>query len=158
METPKQNSLAGICFSLSAGFLWAIVPLYIKYIDADDPYEIIAHRSLWSAVLLFMICWVVGQLGDIWRLIRVRRNLFNFFVTTCLLSLNWGFYVYAVQSEQVVAAALGYFVYPLFPVLDAGQRASAVFWRWGCECCAGIAGWRDYSVAASAVFKGQSGA
>lgn len=132
METPKQNSLAGICFSLSAGFLWAIVPLYIKYIDADDPYEIIAHRSLWSAVLLFMICWVVGQLGDIWRLIRVRRNLFNFFVTTCLLSLNWGFYVYAVQGEQVVAAALGYFVYPLCTVflgiIVLGERLDK--WAW----------------------------
>ena len=47
MENPKKNSLAGIFFSLSAGILWGIVPLYIKFIDADDPYEIVAHRSLW---------------------------------------------------------------------------------------------------------------
>ena len=64
MENPKKNSLAGICFSLSAGILWGIVPVYIKFIDADDPYEIVAHRSLWSAVLLFIICWIAGQLAD----------------------------------------------------------------------------------------------
>ena len=132
MENSKKNSLAGISFSLSAGILWGIVPLYIKFIDADDPYEIVAHRSLWSAVLLFIICWALGQLGEIWAMIKQRKNLLNFFITTLFLSLNWGVFVYAVQTGQVVSAALGYFIYPLCTVLLGilvlGERLDK--WAW----------------------------
>ena len=80
MENPEKNSMAGIFFSLSAGILWGIIPLYIKFIDVDDPYEIVAHRSLWSAVLLFIICWISGQLGEIRVTIKQRKNLLNFFI------------------------------------------------------------------------------
>ena len=132
MENPKKNSIAGIFFSLSAGILWGIVPLYIKFIDVDDPYEIVAHRSLWSAVLLFIICWISGQLGEIWETIKQHKNLLNFFITTFFLSLNWGVYVYAVQTGQVVSAALGYFIYPLCTVLLGilvlGERLDK--WAW----------------------------
>jgi chloramphenicol-sensitive protein RarD len=117
MKSLRQNRISGIYCSLSAGILWGIVPVYIYLIDVDDPYEIVAHRSIWSAALLFLICWISGQLVDIWAMIRVRRNVLNFLVTAGLLSLNWGIYVYAVQTEQLVAAALGYFIYPLCTVI-----------------------------------------
>ena len=44
-------------------------------------------------------------------------EFFQFFLTAGLLSLNWGIYVYSVQTEQVVAAAFGYFIYPLCTVM-----------------------------------------
>ena len=104
MKSSKQNRNFGICCSLSAGILWGIVPVYIYIIDVEDPYEIIAHRSLWSAALLFLICWIGGQLGDVWATLKTQRNFYNFFLTAGLLSLNWGIYVYSVQTGQVVAA------------------------------------------------------
>ena len=117
MKSSKQNRNSGIYCSLSAGILWGIVPVYIYLIDVEDPYEIVAHRSIWSAALLFLICWIGGQLGDIWAMLKTQRNFYNFFLTAGLLSLNWGIYVYSVQTEQVVAAALGYFIYPLCTVM-----------------------------------------
>ena len=117
MKSYKKKRISGVYCSLSAGILWGIVPVYIYLIDDEDPYEIIAHRSIWSAVLLFLICWIRGQLADIWAMLKTQRNFFNFFLTAGLLSLNWGIYVYSVQTEQVVAAALGYFIYPLCTVL-----------------------------------------
>lgn len=128
VSTPVQ----GVLFSLSAGILWGIVPLFIHYIDADGPYEIVAQRALWSAVLLFLICGVAGELPAIRRLLLTPRLVLNFFVTTVFLTLNWGVYVYAVQSGQVVAAALGYFMYPLCTVLLGmvllGERLDR--WAW----------------------------
>ena len=117
MAPSQSDSLAGILFCLSAGILWGIMPVYIGFVDGDDPYEIIAQRSLWSAVSLFVVCWVGGQLKKIWDLLNNRKNLCNLLVTTFFLSLNWGIYVFAVQSEQVVSAALGYFIYPLCTVI-----------------------------------------
>ena len=117
MKSSKQNRVFGIYCSLSAGIIWGIIPVYIYVIDIEVPYEIVAHRSIWSALLLFLICWIGGRLGDIWAMLETQRNFFNFFLTAGLLSLNWGIYVYSVQTEQVVAAALGYFIYPLCTVM-----------------------------------------
>ena len=50
-------------------------------------------------------------------MLKMQRNFCNFFFTACLLSLNWGIYVYSVQTGQIVAAALGYFIYPLCTVM-----------------------------------------
>ena len=117
MKNLTDDKSIGIALSLSAGIIWGMMPLYINLVDAADPYEIIAQRSLWSAVLLFVICWMRGQLGDIWLMIKWRRRLLNFSITAFFLLLNWSMYVYAVQTEQVVAAALGYFIYPLCTVM-----------------------------------------
>ena len=77
----KSNRSIGIVFSLSAGVLWGIIPLYINFVDAVDPYEIIAQRSLWLDVLLFVICWARGQLGDVSLMIKRRHHVHNFSVT-----------------------------------------------------------------------------
>lgn len=130
MKSSKQNRNFGICCSLSAGILWGIVPVYIYIIDVEDPYEIVAHRSLWSAALLFLICWIGGQLGDVWATLKTKRNFYNFFLTAGLLSLNWGIYVYSVQTGQVVAAALGYFIYPLCTVMLGIIVLRETFDRW----------------------------
>ena len=79
MESSKQNRISGIYYSLSAGILWGIVPVYIYIIDVMDPYEIVAHRSIWSAALLFLICWIGGQLRDTWVMLATLRNFCNFF-------------------------------------------------------------------------------
>ena len=130
MKSSKQNRNFGICCSLSAGILWGIVPVYIYIIDVEDPYEIVAHRSLWSAALLFLICWIGGQLGDVWATLKTQRNFYNFFLTAGLLSLNWGIYVYSVKTGQVVAAALGYFIYPLCTVMLGIIVLRETFDRW----------------------------
>ncbi len=127
-----NSNFKSILFCLSAGILWGIIPLYINLIEIDDPYEIIAQRALWSSIFLFFICWFSGQLGAVWVLLKTPRTMLNFFGTTLFLTLNWGIYVYAVQSDQVVAAALGYFIYPLCTVLLGilllGERLDK--WAW----------------------------
>lgn len=50
-------------------------------------------------------------------MMRARRNVYNFLLTAGLLSLNWIIYVYALKTEQLVDAALGYFIYPLCTVM-----------------------------------------
>ena len=144
MESSPQNSVTGIYYSLSAGILWGIIPVYIHLIDVDEPYEVVAHRSIWSAVLLLLICWVRGRLSETWFIIRKRRNFFNFFLTATLLSLNWGIYVYAVQTEQIVAAAFGYFIYPLCTLMLGIIILGETLDRWagvaiGLVCCGVIA-------------------
>ena len=117
MNTMAQSRVSGVVFALSAGILWGFVPVYINFFGNVNPLEIVAHRSLWSLVLLFGIVMWRRQISMALQVFVNKKQLFSFLTTTCFLSANWTVYVYAVQSGQVASAALGYFIYPIFTVL-----------------------------------------
>lgn len=50
------------------------------------------------------------------RAARSGRNVGLLAVAAAFLALNWGVYVYAVVTDQVVEASLGYFINPLVSV------------------------------------------
>ena len=58
MSISAQTRASGVLFALSAGILWGFVPVYIHFLGDVDPLEIVAHRSLWSLVLLSgLVMW-----------------------------------------------------------------------------------------------------
>ena len=77
------------------------------------PFEIIAHRVVWSVVLLLAVLAVTRQMGS---LNVGRRQLVILFGTAILLSINWLVFVTAVTQGQVIATSLGYFINPLVSV------------------------------------------
>ena len=102
-ERNGADRASGILFALSAGILWGFVPVYINFFGNVDPLEIVAHRSLWSLVMLFgMVMWR-RQISMALQVFVNKKQLFSFIITTCFLSANWTVYVYAVQSGHVVA-------------------------------------------------------
>ena len=132
MSTTAQTRASGVLFALSAGILWGFVPVYIHVLGDVDPLEIVAHRSLWSLILLFGLVMWRRQISMALQVFFNKKLLAGFIVTTCFLSANWTIYVYAVQSGHVVSAALGYFIYPICTVLLGitilGERLDR--WAW----------------------------
>ena len=131
-----KNRASGVFFALSAGILWGFVPLYIHFLGDVNPLEIVAHRSLWSLVLLFALVAWRHHINSALQIFINKKLLASFIITTCFLSANWTIYVYAVQS-YVVSAALGFFIYPICTVLLGvavlGERLDS--WAWLAVCC-----------------------
>jgi chloramphenicol-sensitive protein RarD len=50
-------------------------------------------------------------------IVRDRRRLTILTVASLVIAVNWGVYIWAVNSDKVVEAALGYFINPLVTVL-----------------------------------------
>ena len=55
MDKSLQSRASGVLFALSAGILWGFMPIYIHYLGDVETLEIVAHRSLWSLVLIFFL-------------------------------------------------------------------------------------------------------
>ena len=55
MPPASKIRFRGAACALAAALLWGLVPLYIDIVDATD-LEIVAHRALWSGVLLYFSC------------------------------------------------------------------------------------------------------
>ena len=137
MGESLQSRANGVLFALSAGILWGFMPVYIHYLGDVEALEIVAHRSLWSLVLLFFLVASRQQMSVALQVFVNKKLLANFVITTCFLSANWAIYVYAVQSGHVVSAALGYFIYPICTILLGiavlGERLDR--WAGLAACC-----------------------
>jgi len=115
LELGTERSKSGLLYGLAAYGLWGAVPLYFVYLNrkAVSPEELLAHRIVWSMVLLAIIQTCVGrwkELGRCWTVPRTRRTLL---LTSLLIAANWYFYIFAATHERLVEASLGYFITPL---------------------------------------------
>ncbi|TGN39553.1 EamA family transporter RarD [Marinobacter confluentis] len=106
----------GVLFGLSAYTLWGCFPLYFALFAGVPSYEVLIHRVVWSCLFLAIVVSVMGRWAPIKAALSEPKNLG--FVLGCALfiGLNWGIYIYAVESRQVLQASLGYFLTPLVNV------------------------------------------
>lgn len=79
--------------------------------------EIVLHRVLWSLVVCLVVVALTGALADLRTALRTRRTVLLLGAAALLIAVNWGVYVYAVNSGHVVEASLGYFITPLVTVM-----------------------------------------
>jgi len=96
--------------------LWGLFPLYFVLLDSVSPIEVVAHRVVWSLVFLGIALFVIRGWRNLVRTMRSKRTFGLLALAALFLSINWGVYVWAVQSNLVVEASLGYFINPLVSV------------------------------------------
>jgi chloramphenicol-sensitive protein RarD len=117
---------AGVLFGIGAYALWGLFPLYFPLLDPAAPVEVLAHRIAWSLVVVLGLLALRRRLAALREVARDRRTLGLLALAAALIAVNWGVYIYAVASERVIEAALGYFITPLvsvaFGMLVFGER------------------------------------
>lgn len=114
MSVRDEDTAAGLAFAISAYVLWGFLPLYLKMLDHLPPVEVVAHRIIWSVPVAGALLIVLGRTRDVWSALRNPRMLGMAAVTAGLITINWGVYVWAIQAERALDAALGYYINPLF--------------------------------------------
>lgn len=90
-------------------------PAFFGLLVPAGALEILAHRVLWTLVLMLLLLAVLGRLTTLrslgprtWALVAAASTA---------IAVNWGVYIFGVMSGRVVETALGYFINPLVSVL-----------------------------------------
>jgi len=117
MNRPGTRDGEGVLYGLLAYGLWGAFPLYFVHLHRSSPVEIVVHRVLWSLLVCLGLVVALQRGGDLLRAARSWRTVVSLTMAALVLALNWGIYVYAMTSGQVVQASLGYFINPLVTVL-----------------------------------------
>ena len=112
MANDSTQSRAGFLYAVAAYGAWGLVPLYFNSV-ACPPKEIVAHRVLWSALLLGVILTLARRWPVVVAVVRNRRTLLMLLVSAYLVAGNWYVYIYSTTSGQITQASLGYFLLPL---------------------------------------------
>jgi chloramphenicol-sensitive protein RarD len=111
VSDPRRS---GLLFGVGAYVCWGTFPAFFPLLKPAGAFEVLAHRIVWSFVLMAVVIAVVRRIGDL-KAITARTWLL-LTVASALISVNWVIYVYAVNNGHVVDAALGYFINPLVTV------------------------------------------
>ncbi|NIL55971.1 EamA family transporter RarD [Salinispora arenicola] len=107
----------GYLYGIGAYLIWGFFPLYMKLLQPASPLEILAHRIVWSVVFVALVLAAMRNRSFLRALLRRPRALAAVGIAAALIALNWGTYIYGVNSERVVETSLGYFINPLVVVL-----------------------------------------
>lgn len=127
-----RPALAGLLAGAGAFLLWGLLPLYWRELAAVPASEIVAHRIMWSALLLLPLLASPARRAELAGVFRRKATqpaagegahrvdwgtLGRVVACAVLIGGNWGTYVWAINDGRILEASLGYFVNPLFSVL-----------------------------------------
>lgn len=90
-------------------------PAFFGLLAISGPLEILAHRVLWTAILMFVVVLLIRRVRPF--LTMGTRAWLLVAAASIFISANWGVYIYGVVSGRVVETALGYFINPLVSVV-----------------------------------------
>ena len=104
----------GTAFGLAAYTMWGLFPLFFPLLKPATAVEVLAHRVVWSLLVVLILLRVTRGLAAVRAVDRTQVRRLS--LAAVLLAGNWGVYIYGVNSGQVVETSLGYFINPLVSV------------------------------------------
>ena len=120
----------GLWYGLAAYSVWGLFPIYWKLIEFVPADQIIAHRIIWSFLLLAAVR--IAAIGGRQPLALTRPVVSLYTAAALLIAVNWFIYVWAVLHGFIVETSLGYFITPLVNVLIGvvilGERLRTFQW------------------------------
>ncbi|EFF92506.1 conserved hypothetical protein [Streptomyces sp. e14] len=131
-DKPGGEKRTGLLNGFAAYGMWGLVPLFWPLLKPAGAAEILAHRMVWSLAFVIVALLAVRRWAWAGELLRQPRKLALIVVAAAVITVNWGVYIWAVNSGHVVEASLGYFINPLVTiamgVLILKERLRPVQW------------------------------
>lgn len=107
---------AGLVYGFAAYGMWGLFPLFWPLLEPAGAMEILAHRMVWSLVVVALILAALRRWAWVAEVVRRPRRLGLIAVAALVISTNWGMYIWGVNSGHVVETSLGYFINPLVTI------------------------------------------
>ena len=116
MSHDAKDDSAGIAFAAASYIFWGVMPLYWGLLSAVLPLQLTVHRMFWCALFVGGLAIVRRRIPVLMQIVQSPRLLSMLALTSVLISVNWGIYIYCVATHQLVEASLGYYINPLISI------------------------------------------
>jgi chloramphenicol-sensitive protein RarD len=142
-RTPARASAAGLGYALLAYGSWGLFPLFWKLLEHIPSLELVAHRVVWSCAAYLVLVLLRGRAGELRRALVSGTTLRTIGPSALLIATNWLVFIYAVSTDRVLHASLGYFLNPLVSIVLGmvflGERLRPAQWVAVALACVGVA-------------------
>ncbi|MDF1810280.1 MAG: EamA family transporter RarD [Phycisphaerales bacterium] len=143
-STQYPHKAKGLMYAAGAFGWWAfVVPTYFKILmdNNADPIEAVSQRVLFGLPILIVMLFLSKQIRDFTKAIMSWQSIKILIPSTAFILINWYFFIYAISTERLAHASMGYYINPLFSIalgyLFFGERPRPV--QWGAIALAGLA-------------------
>lgn len=116
MSASSPETTKGVVFGLGAYTMWGCFPLFFALFEGVPAYEVLTHRVIWSSAFLAIVITVLRRWTPVRSALAQPKKLSRVLGCAVLIAVNWGMYIYAVETRHVLQASLGYFLTPLVNV------------------------------------------
>tara|TARA_Y100000591_G_scaffold235975_1_gene206713 strand:+ start:79 stop:957 length:879 start_codon:yes stop_codon:yes gene_type:complete len=114
----KKQFNKGLLLTSLGSFWWGFIGvIYFEYVSFIGHIELVAHRCLWTAVMLIITTTFFSKWNIFFNIIKNKKNLIGLFFSGFLIFINWAVWIYAVASDRIIDASFGYFIMPIISVL-----------------------------------------
>lgn len=115
-EARRQAMLGGIGAASGYAF-WGLTVIFYKQLTHVPPYEVLAHRTLWSVLLTVALIFLFKRRAAFFAALTNKRLLLTLTATSLIIGTNWFVFIYSINEERVLETSLGYYINPLISVL-----------------------------------------
>ena len=112
----RREAATGVALGVAAYLTWGFLPIYLKALAVVPAPQVLAHRILWSLLLVAAVVAVMRRGAALLALLRAPRMIAVLALTATLIGINWLTYIWAVNAGHVLETSLGYFINPLVNV------------------------------------------
>jgi chloramphenicol-sensitive protein RarD len=127
---PQGDERSALIAGFAAFATWGLIPVYWKLLKTVPAAEILAHRFVWTTAFLIVLLTWQRRWPELREAARSRRTLLYCLASGLALSINWLFFIWAVNVGRVVETSLGYFMTPLVNVLFGAIFLRERLTRW----------------------------
>ncbi len=108
----------GLLLAGFGSFWWGFLGvIYFKYIAYIGHIELVVHRCLWTTFTLILTTFFFSKWSIFFSIIKNKKILLYLFLSGFLIFINWGIWIYAVATDQIIDASFGYFIMPILSVM-----------------------------------------
>lgn len=127
-----SQTRVGLWYLLAAHVAWAALPLFWKLLVHVPVGEQLLHRAVGGAALLLGLVLVRGRMPQLREALADRGRRRPLAFAAAVLGINWFVFLYAMETDRVMHASLGYFLNPIVTVLLGllvlGERLRRLQW------------------------------
>lgn len=116
-ERDAREARLGVLYGIAAYSIWGFSVVYWKMLLSAGALEVLAHRVVWASVIIGTVLVLRKRTPHILAMMRDFRLMRLLVITGALLAVNWTIFVWAVLTDQVLQASLGYYINPMVNVL-----------------------------------------
>jgi len=111
-----EQTRRGLAAGIGAFLIWGVIPLYLRLFDGIPAADVLAHRIVWSFLLVCLAAFAFRGLPRLRAVLGQPRLLLMLAASGALIGGNWLIYTWAVLNGRTLDTSLGYFMQPLLNV------------------------------------------
>lgn len=104
-------------YVISCYILWGLLPVFWKLLHTVSSFYVLASRVIWSLLFCSIIILIKGELNNVKKVFHSRKE--TLFLVACgiMVTINWGSYILAVNSGNIIECSLAYYMNPIISIL-----------------------------------------